>query len=105
MEALRILKDEQLPENAAAMGDYFRTGLAALEIPGLSGLRGKGLMSAVDVEPGAFGMTAREWCEKLLLAGLLVKQTHEFTVRMSPPLMIREEQVREALGCILKSLI
>jgi ornithine--oxo-acid transaminase len=105
MEALQILKDEQLPENAAAMGDYFRTGLAALEILGLSGLRGKGLMSAVDVEPGAFGMTAREWCEKLLLAGLLVKQTHEFTVRMSPPLMIREEQVREALGCILKSLI
>jgi len=103
MEALQILKDENLPENAATMGDLFRKQLADLGIPGLSGLRGKGLMSAVDVEPGVFRMTAREWCEKLLTAGLLAKQTHEFTVRMSPPLMIGDSHVAEAIHSIKNS--
>lgn len=103
MEALQILKDENLPENAAAMGDLFRKQLAELAIPGLSGLRGKGLMSAVDVEPGIFRITAREWCEKLLTAGLLAKQTHEFTVRMSPPLMIDDSHVAEAIHSIKNS--
>lgn len=105
MEALQILKDEQLVENASRMGEYFRSELLALGIPGLSGLRGKGLMSAIDVEPGVFRMTAREWCEKLLASGLLVKQTHEFTVRMSPPLVIGKEQVDEAIGAIRNSLV
>lgn len=104
MEALQILKDENLPENAAAMGDLFRKQLADLGVPGLSGLRGKGLMSAVDVEPGIFKMTAREWCEKLLAAGLLAKQTHEFTVRMSPPLIIGTGHVDEAIRSISGSL-
>ncbi len=105
MEALQILKDENLSENAAVMGDLFRKKLADLALPGLSGLRGKGLMSAVDVEPGIFRMTAREWCEKLLTAGLLAKQTHEFTVRMSPPLMIGQEHVSEAISAINGSLV
>lgn len=104
MEALQILKDENLSENAAVMGDLFRKKLADLALPGLSGLRGKGLMSAVDVEPGIFRMTAREWCEKLLTAGLLAKQTHEFTVRMSPPLMIGTGHVEEAIQAISNSL-
>jgi ornithine--oxo-acid transaminase len=104
MEALQILKDENLAENAAAMGDLFRKKLAELAIPGLSGLRGKGLMSAVDVEPGIFRMTAREWCEKLLTAGLLAKQTHEFTVRMSPPLMIDASHVVEAIDALKNSI-
>jgi len=104
MEALQILKDEKLSENAAVMGDLFRKKLAELAVPGLSGLRGKGLMSAVDVEPGVFRMTAREWCEKLLTAGLLAKQTHEFTVRMSPPLMIGTGHVEEAIQAISNSL-
>ncbi|MFY7848874.1 MAG: ornithine--oxo-acid transaminase [Bacteroidia bacterium] len=104
MEALQILKDEKLSENAAVMGDLFRKKLAELAVPGLSGLRGKGLMSAVDVEPGIFRMTAREWCEKLLTAGLLAKQTHEFTVRMSPPLMIGTGHVEEAIQAISNSL-
>jgi ornithine--oxo-acid transaminase len=50
-------------------------------------------------------MTAREWCEKLLSAGLLVKQTHEFTVRMSPPLVIGKSHVDEALDSIKNSLV
>lgn len=104
VEALQIIKDEQLPENAAAMGTLFRQGLQALNIPGLSGLRGKGLMSAVDVDASVLGMNARTWCERLLEAGLLCKQTHDHTVRMSPPLVLQAAQVEEALSAIKVSL-
>lgn len=104
VEALQILKDEQLPEHAAAMGSLFREGLQALNIPGLSGLRGKGLMSAVDVDAAVLGMNARTWCERLLDAGLLCKQTHDHTVRMSPPLVLQAAQVEEALNAIRISL-
>jgi ornithine--oxo-acid transaminase len=104
VEALQIIKDEGLSENAAAMGILFREGLQSLNIPGLSGLRGKGLMSAVDVDAGLLGMNARTWCERLLDAGLLCKQTHEHTVRMSPPLVLSAAQVDEALNAIEHSL-
>jgi ornithine--oxo-acid transaminase len=104
VEALQIIKDERLSENAAAMGTLFREGLQALNIPGLSGLRGKGLMSAVDVDAAVLGMNARTWCERLLDAGLLCKQTHDHTVRMSPPLVLQAAQVDEALNAIKISL-
>ena len=104
MEALQILKDEHLSENAKAMGDLFRSGLSAMNIPGLSNLRGKGLMSAVDVDAGILGMNARTWCERLMHAGLLCKQTHDLTVRMSPPLVLNSEQVHLALDAIKTSL-
>ena len=104
VEALQIIKDERLSENAAAMGILFREGLQSLNIPGLSGLRGKGLMSAVDVDAGLLGMNARTWCERLLDEGLLCKQTHEHTVRMSPPLVLNAAQVDEALNAIIHSL-
>ncbi|MEY3983030.1 MAG: hypothetical protein RL160_587 [Bacteroidota bacterium] len=104
VEALQIIKDERLSENAAAMGTLFREGLQALNIPGLSGLRGKGLMSAVDVDAAVLGMNARTWCERMLDAGLLCKQTHDHTVRMSPPLVLQAAQVDEALNAIKVSL-
>lgn len=104
VEALQIIKDEQLAENAKAMGELLRNRLKELNIPGLSGLRGKGLMSAVDVDSGKLGMNARSWCERLMEAGLLCKQTHEHTVRMSPPLVLNREQVDLALEAIRTSL-
>lgn len=104
VEALQIIKDEQLAENAKSMGELFRNGLQELNIPGLSGLRGRGLMSAVDVDSGILGMNARTWCERLMGEGLLCKQTHEHTVRMSPPLVLNQEQVELALNAINASV-
>ena len=37
-------------------------------------------------------------------AGLLCKQTHDLTVRMSPPLVLNSEQVHLALDAIKTSL-
>jgi len=35
---------------------------------------------------------------------LLAKPTHEHTIRFTPPLIITEDQMREAIGLIQKSM-
>lgn len=103
MEALAVLKDEQMAENAAALGVLFRKQIAALNHPHIKTIRGKGLLNAVVVEhpdPNA----AWEMCLKMMENGLLAKPTHGDKIRFAPPLCITEEQLMECVGIIAKSL-
>lgn len=88
--ALQVLTDEGMIDNAARMGAYFLERLRDLPGP-VREVRGRGLMLAVELEPDAGG--ARRWCERLLARGMLVKDTHGHTLRLSPPLIITREQV------------
>ncbi len=49
LEVLRIMQDERLPENAAATGDYLLRGLAEIDHPAISDVRGSGLFIGVDL--------------------------------------------------------
>lgn len=103
MEALAVLKDELMAENAAALGVLFRKEIAALNHPHIKTIRGKGLLNAVVVEhpdPNA----AWEMCMKMMENGLLAKPTHGDKIRFAPPLCITEEQLMECVGIIAKSL-
>jgi ornithine--oxo-acid transaminase len=88
--ALRVLTEEGMIENAAAMGAYFLDRLRTLPGP-VREVRGRGLMLAVELEPDAGG--ARLWCERLQARGMLVKDTHGHTLRLSPPLIVTREQI------------
>ena len=55
-------------------------------------------MLAVQLHPEAGG--AKRYCKKLKELGVLAKDTHDDTIRLSPPLIITEEQV----GYILEKL-
>lgn len=103
MEALKILKDEKLDENAEKMGQIFRSELKALDHPWIKEVRGKGLLNALEVKPGA-GVDAWDVCVKLRENGLLAKPTHDTIIRFAPPLVITEAQLREALDIIKKTL-
>lgn len=88
--ALRVLTDEGMIENAATVGAHFLSRLR--ELPGpVREVRGRGLMLAVELEPDAGG--ARLWCERLQARGLLVKDTHGHTLRLSPPLIVTRDEV------------
>ncbi|MGV3766076.1 MAG: ornithine--oxo-acid transaminase [Chitinophagaceae bacterium] len=103
MEALAVLKEEQMAENAANLGALFRKEIAALNHPHIKTIRGKGLLNAVVVEhpdPNA----AWEMCMKMMENGLLAKPTHGDKIRFAPPLCITEEQLMECVGIIAKSL-
>jgi ornithine--oxo-acid transaminase len=104
MAALDVVRDEQLADNAAAMGTLFRRRMNALaERTDLIKLvRGKGLLNAIVIaERPEFGEeTAWELCLRLAANGLLCKPTHGDKIRFAPPLVITEAQMHEACDII-----
>ncbi|MBX2973192.1 MAG: ornithine--oxo-acid transaminase [Flavobacteriales bacterium] len=106
MEALEIVKDEKLTENADRLGQLFRSEMQKLvdEFAYVKLVRGKGLLNAVIIEPrkAADGSpkTAWELCLLLRDNGLLAKPTHGDIIRFAPPLVITEEQLMECCRII-----
>jgi ornithine--oxo-acid transaminase len=94
-EALKVLVEERMVENSAAMGEYFLEGLKSIRSNIVKDVRGRGLMLAVELDPDAGG--ARQYCYALKDLGLLAKDTHVDTIRLAPPLVITKEQVDWAL--------
>lgn len=90
-ESLRVLVEEGLIDNAATQGRYLLDGLRALVDPNIKAVRGMGLMTAIELHPGA--LNARHYAERLKKVGVLVKDTHENTLRLAPPLVITRDDV------------
>lgn len=93
--ALRVLIDEGMIENAATQGAYFMGELRGIRSNLIREVRGRGLMLGVELHPEAGG--ARRYCEKLRERGILAKDTHGQTIRLSPPLVVTRDQVDFAL--------
>ena len=102
-EALKILVEENLAEKAEQLGHIFRSELKKIDKPWIKEIRGKGLLNALEVTPGQ-GVDAWDMCVKLRENGLLAKPTHDNIIRFAPPLIITEEQLRESLDIITKTL-
>jgi ornithine--oxo-acid transaminase len=103
MAALQVLKDENLAENATAMGNVLRSELQNLRSPFIKTVRGKGLLNAIVIEH-ANKDAAWELCLELKENGLLAKPTHGDKIRFAPPLIINEQQVKDAVEIIGRSL-
>lgn len=89
MAALDVIVDEKLAENSKNMGEYLLGELRKIENNKIKEARGRGLLIAMELnEP------ARKYCEKLFKDyGILVKETHENTIRIAPPLIIKKDEV------------
>ena len=96
MEALNVVRDEKLAENAERLGKIFRERVKAIDHPMIGEVRGKGLLNAVVVEPKG-GKTAWDICVALKENGLLAKPTHDHIIRFAPPLVINDEQLDECI--------
>jgi ornithine--oxo-acid transaminase len=107
MEALKVLKDEKLAENAEAMGKIFRVRMENLMSKSnlITTVRGRGLLNAIVIKPFGNGKTAYDVCLQLKDNGLLAKQTHGDIIRFAPPLVINEDQIHEACDIIEKVLL
>ncbi|MFO7877053.1 MAG: ornithine--oxo-acid transaminase [Desulfovermiculus sp.] len=97
-EALKVLVEEGMIDNAAYMGKHFQDGLKSLKNSIIKEVRGKGLMIGLELKPEAG--PARPYCLRLKDQGLLCKDTHEQTIRFAPPLVITEEEVDWAVDRI-----
>lgn len=102
MAALEVILEENLAENAEEMGKLFRKKLKSIDSKLIELVRGKGLLNAVVIN-SVNGITAWDVCLALKNNGLLAKPTHEHIIRFTPPLLINEEQLTEALAIIEKT--
>ena len=94
--ALKVLTDEGMIENARDTGAYFLAELKKIENKNIKDIRGRGLMIAIELHEGTQG-GARAIAEKLQVLGILCKETHSYTIRFAPPLVIKKEEADWAL--------
>ena len=102
--ALQVVKDENLAEKAEELGQIFRSEMENFDNPNVEKVRGKGLLNAIIITPSN-GKEAWDVCVKMAEYGLLAKPTHQHIVRFAPPLVITEEELRDAIEIIKKSII
>ena len=106
MEALKVIKDEGLAENANRLGEMFRDKLNNYikESTIVSLVRGKGLLNAIVINDTEDSSTAWDICVELMNNGLLAKPTHGNIIRFAPPLVITESQLLDCIDIITNTL-
>ena len=106
IEALQVVKDEQLAENAARLGEIFRKELSDyIKTSNVATLvRGKGLLNAVVINDTEDSDTAWNICLRMRDKGLLAKPTHGNIIRFAPPLVMNEQQLKDCLSIIISTL-
>ncbi len=102
--ALEVVKDEKLAENAAYLGEIFRSELSKIKSEMIMIVRGKGLLNAIVIKPKD-GKSAWDVCVKMKDNGVLAKPTHDHIIRFAPPLVINETQLHEAFELIKESIL
>ena len=109
---LDYLLDHDLQHNAAVLGSLIIDGLkeqaAPLEVVG--GVRGKGLMFAVDLIDPMTGVPSPALATRVLEEtrerGLLIGKggLHGHALRMAPPMTLSEADAKEGLGILIDAL-
>ena len=99
--AANVVMDTLTPEflaQVAEKGQYLRDGIAALNSPCVSGIRGMGLMIGVGVQ----GMTHKELKDLLMAEGLLCLTAGKDTLRLLPPLSITKDEIDKGLAIMAR---
>lgn len=95
IEAISILRDEEMSDRSATMGAYFIGRLQEIKSPLIKEVRGRGLMIGIELIREAGG--ARRFCEALLKKGIFCKETHIDVIRLTPPLVISRVDIDWAI--------
>jgi ornithine--oxo-acid transaminase len=96
--ALRVIEDERLADRSAELGAWLLYELRKLRHPHIKAIRGRGLLIGIELL-----VPARSYCERLKELGLLCKETHDFVIRLAPPLIVSEEDLAWAVGQVRKA--
>ena len=107
MAALNVVEEENLSEKAESLGKIFRSEMEKLieKTDLITRVRGKGLLNAILINDTPESSTAWNICLKLRDNGLLAKPTHGNIIRLAPPLVITEEQLRDCIRIIEKTVL
>ena len=105
LATLEVMRDEDLPGNAARMGEILLAGLKEIQAdhPVIGDVRGLGLMVATEfVHPDGSpnpeavkAVLAKAMAEKVIL---ITCGTYDQAIRVIPPLIVTEEEIRDFLA-------
>ena len=96
---LQVMEEEDVPARARKAGERLRDAL--LEIPGVSSVRGLGLLLAAELDGGR---DAKQVNLDLLHAGLVTNAVTPTAIRFAPPLLVSDEEIDEAVTIIRQVL-
>jgi ornithine--oxo-acid transaminase len=102
MASLDVVIDEGLAERAEALGTRLMEQLRDLDSPHVVEVRGAGLLIGIEIKPESG--PARVFCEALMAAGVLCKETHTQVIRLAPPLNIDQDDLDWGLARLAEVL-
>ncbi len=97
--ALAELERIDAPARAVAAGRRLTDGLR--QLPGVSGVRGLGLLVAAQL---AEGIDAKQAASDALTAGLVVNAVTPTALRLAPPLNVSDDEIDQAMAILAKVL-
>jgi ornithine--oxo-acid transaminase len=89
--SLKVFEEEKLAQQAAEKGKILKQRIRELAARSrhVKEVRGKGLFIGIEVKDG----NAMDFCHKLLKLGVVVNDSHGHTIRISPPLVINDQEM------------
>jgi ornithine--oxo-acid transaminase len=91
--ALDVIVDEKLAARARYAGAKLMQGLRAIHSPLVKEIRGRGLLIGIELTAPAKTLSLA-----LLRRGIAAKDTHEFVLRIAPPLVISDDEIEYLLA-------
>lgn len=99
LATIEVMEEENLLEAAAEKGQWFKSEIEALQLPGFKEVRGLGLMLGIE-----FDFDTKPLVQEMLQRGVLANATAGKVLRLVPPLTISYEELRELLNVIEESV-
>lgn len=101
-EVISMLASGEYQQRSRELGTHMLARLHNEAPESVSEVRGRGLWAGVQVKPEYAPVRPR--CLRALDAGLIVKETHDTTLRLAPPLMIDPADLDHGIDVVLEVL-
>lgn len=89
---IAVLRDPELVARTAQLGLILLEELRKIPSKHVVEIRGRGLLVGIEIR--STSGKARVFCEQLATLGVLVNDTHQQVIRVAPPLVISEQDLR-----------
>lgn len=90
--AVETIVEEGMVENSQRLGELLKSELRKIDTDMFKDIRGRGLFVGVELKEG-LGVDGNHFAKILCKHGLLTKATHDYTIRLAPPLVITESEI------------
>jgi ornithine--oxo-acid transaminase len=101
--AVETIVEEGMVENSAVMGELLLSEISSIDSDLIKEVRGRGLFVGLELKP-ELKVDGNDLAKILCKKGLLTKSTHDYTIRLAPPLVITSDEVKEAAAIVAEGV-